>query len=155
MAAPQAFIPRNRLAAALAGSHGDAPADLVAEANRLVAEKSNTIRAFVTEAVARIVAQERCDDDVLFARCDSLSGEALDVADVAAAAGLEAAGEIARGIAVAVQALRESGAWRPEAVRLHIAALRAIGTSEATSAQAASTLLAELCALRATFGAAE
>jgi hypothetical protein len=155
MTAPQAFIPRNRLASALKDTGGETAAELIAAADRLVAGKCEAIKAYVGETVARIVALETVRDEELRAQGETIGRDALGIADVAGAAGLETLGEVARGLAVAVQALRESGVWRADVLRLHISGLRAVATGQAGPPEAVGALLLQLRALRAAFGATE
>jgi len=117
------FTPENRLLKILESPGGTEKEVLIAAAEEKVAEGASAIAAYVRAEVRRILAYSAESDAILFAECWSLEASALKVAEVAGAAGMEAIGDVTRGIAAMVDSLRTRGALHTEALRLHIQSL--------------------------------
>tara|TARA_R110002124_G_scaffold79137_2_gene210641 strand:+ start:4413 stop:4880 length:468 start_codon:yes stop_codon:yes gene_type:complete len=116
------FTPENRLARHLRQG-GPTPAELIAEADSRVTALAGSIRVFVTGKLQEIVALCDQSDDVLFAKSDSISGLAMNVAEVAGAARLDALGDVARGVITMIEGLKTLGVWHTDALRVHIRSL--------------------------------
>lgn len=133
---PRIFLPQNPLAAAIDASTGVAPRQLLAEADQRVADLGPRLREFVTARLERLLRFASETDDALYAESRTISGAALEVAEVAGAAGMTTIGEIARGISALVDNLLGKGAWHGDALRLHLQAM-------ALASQAAQDALPE------------
>lgn len=117
------FTPGNRLAKILTSSEGRSEQELVDAAQSRVAQLEGAIRAYVDDKLPRLMSFADLREDDLFARCEALGRQALDVAEVAGAGGLQALGEVAHGIAAMVDSLRRHGVWHTDALQLHLNAL--------------------------------
>jgi len=94
-------------------------------------------------------------EEVLFAECRTLSDAALNVAEVAGAAGMDALGEVARGISAMVESLTTSGVWHSDALKLHLDALALINQAGGRMTEENKVILARLRGMRATVGVTE
>jgi hypothetical protein len=117
------YLPENRLKKILLSQDAPTAGELVAAAEGRVAGLEGRIRAYVAEKQKEIAAFATKADDILFAECRALGDAALNVAEVAGAAGLDDVGEVSRGISAMVDSLVTSGVWHTDALRLHIDAL--------------------------------
>jgi hypothetical protein len=104
--------------------------------------------------VGHIIAFAACSEEDLFAESSKLGRHALNVADIAGAAGLKTIGEVANGINSLLQNLSSSGLWHSEALRLHLNAMALINEGSA-GAQAEAVVLERLRAMRRAIGAQE
>jgi len=148
------FTPENRLARALR-SDGPSHESLIADADRRVLALADKIRAFVGERIAQITPYADRSEDDLFAGCRDISGPALDIAEVAAAAGLHAVAAIARGVCVMLDGLVTLGVWHTEAMCIHLRALRLVGDWTSSSGEDDHRIVADLLDLRRSIGLAE
>lgn len=135
MAAPRIFTPENRLAKILQTLDGCTRSELIAEAEARVAALRGPIRAFVAEKLQEVLAFCSYSEDLLFAECRTLGDLTLDIAEVAGAGGMEAIGEVARGISAMVDSLLSDGVWHTDALRLHLDALVLLGQEGRSAAE--------------------
>lgn len=155
MSAARIFTPENRLAKILQTLDGPTAAELVADADARVAKLSGAIRGYVDEKVGVILAFADQGEDVLFAECRTLSETALNVAEVAGAAGMEAIGEVARGITAMVDSLLTSGVWHSDALKLHLNALTLVNQTGGKMTGDNKVILARLRGMREAVGVTE
>lgn len=148
------FTPDNRLARALR-SDGPSAESLIADADARVAALADSIRAFVAERIALIVAFADQPEDELFAGCGDIGAPAMNIAEVAGAAGLGAVGAVARGLCVMIDGLTAQGVWHTEALRIHLRALRLVGDPDGASEEEGRRIVDDLVALRRSLGLPE
>lgn len=155
MTVARIFTPENRLAKILETLDGPTAAELVAEADGRVEKLSAAIQEYVQEKLQAILSFASQGEDVLFAECRTLSDAALNVAEVAGAAGMEAVGEVARGISAMVDSLLTSGVWHSDALKLHLDALALLSQGGVRSSEESKMILARLRGMREAVGVAE
>jgi hypothetical protein len=114
---------RNRLYEATRSMDGPTVESLVSDADEQVLRLADSITAFVASKVAILTAYADQPEEALFAGCKAIGEPAMNIAEVAEAAGLEAVGKISRGICVMLDGLGNSGIWHTDALRLHLHAL--------------------------------
>ncbi len=149
------FTPENRLASILHSREAPTGAELVTAAESRVDDLRGVILSYVAAKQKEIAAYAALGDDVLFAECRTLGDTALNVAEVAGAAGLEAVGEIARGISAMIDSLKTCGIWHTAALRLHINALGLIDQVSGADPAAGALVLKRLQAMREAIGIVE
>jgi hypothetical protein len=155
VAKARVFDVENPLAKVICTLGGELPAKLVETADREVAKLHSIIRDYVRDEVAAILIYSSAGEDLLFADSERLGQHALNVAEVAGAAGLDGIGEIAAGINSLIENLRESGLWRPEALRLHLDALTLVSQGGAIDRSGEGLVLRRLRAMRQAIGVQE
>jgi hypothetical protein len=149
------FTPENRLSKVLDGPGATEKRLLIAAAEERVAERASAIAAFVRAEVQRILAYSAQSDATLFAECWTLEGLALKVAEVAGAAGMEAIGDVTRGIAATVNNLRGTGALHTEALRVHIQSLALVSQGSGGRTRENEVVVDRLATMRRMIGIAE
>lgn len=148
------FKPPNRLAKVIAPYDGAKAELLVENARSRVAELDSQIRGYVAKMLAKIADYATADDPKLFAARPALAAAALNIADVAGAIGMEAIGDIARGIDAMIESSANGEVWHPDALRLHIHSLGLI--SQTPGDRTEETVVVEnLRALRRAIGIIE
>jgi hypothetical protein len=155
MSTARVFTPENRLAKILESLNGPTAGELVADAEKRIDELHDAIREYVREKLATISAYAEQGEDVLFAECRALADASLEVAEVAGAAGLEAVGEVARGISAMVDSLATSGVWHSDALKLHLSALTLVTQEGGHMSKENAVILDRLRGMRAAVGVAE
>lgn len=152
MSEARIYAVRNRISEALSSRHGQTVDRLASDADARVARLADRIGAFVSGKVALLSDYAEQPEEALFGECQAIGEPAMNIAEVAEAAGLDAVGAIARGICVMVDGLVSRGIWHTEALRVHLRALTLVhaGTS-ATSPE----IVEELRALRGSLGFTE
>lgn len=155
MTVARIFTPENRLAQILDNLDAPTAAELVAEAEGRASKLSVAIRAYVEEKLADIMAFATQGEEVLFAECQTLSTAALNVAEVAGAAEMEAIGEVARGISAMVEGLVTGGVWHSDALKLHLDALALVTQAGGRLTDENKVILARLRGMREAVGVAE
>lgn len=155
MSATRIFTPENRLAMALEGIETVPVQVLAAEAERRVARMGAAIRAYVAEKLEVITRYASQSDEALFGECRGLGSAALDIAEVAAAAEMDAIGEVACGIRTMIDALLSSGVWHTDALRLHIDALFLLNQTGGRRDAENEIILARLRTMRDAIGVTE
>lgn len=155
MSVARIFTPENRLGKILHSLGGPTTGEMVAEAEQRVEALADTIQSFVAAQVQLILPFAEQDDDVLFAECHILGDAAVQIAEVAAAAKLEAVGEIARGIATMVDGLLAFGVWHGEALRVHIRALKLVTQPQGRLASNDDAIIDQLREMRLAIGLTE
>lgn len=78
--------------------------------------------------------------------------EAMNIAEVAEAAGLDAVGAVARGICVMLDGLVTRGIWHTDALRVHLRALAVVHEQSSRPGTASGAIVEELQALRFSLG---
>lgn len=152
MSAARVFEPDNRLAGILTETGGHTAAELIAAANKRVADLAPVIRVHVEQRLAVIHAHASKSEAVIFAECRALGDVALEIAGIAGAAGMETVGEIAHGIGAMVEGLFSSGAWHSDALLIHMEALSLV---EAEGSSRNREILDNLRAMRLSIGLTE
>lgn len=150
MGEARVYAVRNRISEALLSKDGPKADGLVSDADARVARLADSIGAFVAGRVAVLAAYAEQPEEVLFAGCKAIGDPAMNIAEVAEAAGLDAVGAVARGICVMLDGLVSRGIWHTDALRLH---LRALSVLHSQSDQSAGlTIVEELKSLRSSLG---
>ena len=155
MSVVKIFQPRNPLASDIVDATAPTIDALVRDAERRVETLKPSIRAYVSEMRANVAKLAAQSEEMLFADCKEIGAAALNICDVAGAAGQEATGEAARGIHAMVDALVNGGVWHTDALRLHLDALRLLNTDPPPPKAEADRILADLKAMRDWVGVAE
>ena len=141
------FTPENRLARALR-TDGPRAESLIADADARVAALADSIRAFVGDRIALIAPYADRPEDDLFAGCRDIGGPAMDIAEVAEAAGLDDIGAVARGVCVMLDGLATHGVWHTEALCVHLRTLRLIADPDGPTGEEAGRIVDDLLTLR-------
>jgi hypothetical protein len=155
MTAARIFTPENRLSKILLAIDAPTSDDLIADASMRVAQLEGAIRAYVAEQLKEIMAYANAGEDVLFAESRTLGDKALNVAEVAGAAGMDAVGEVARGISAMVDNLVSSGVWRTDALKLHLNALALVNRGGGERTPESDLILKRLRGMREAVGVLE
>lgn len=155
MTVARIFTPENRLAKILVELDGATPAELIAAADGRVATLNAAIRGYVDDKLKEIMAFASQGEDVLFAECRTLADASLNVAEVAGAAGLDAVGEVARGISAMVEGLITSGVWHSDALRVHLEALALVNQAGGRMSEENEVILKRLRGMRQNIGVVE
>ena len=155
MAAVKITRPENRLAKVMEGYEGATFGELVAASERRLDTLSKDLRAYVLQQSAEIIGFGGESEDGLFERCKALGDTAMNVAEVAGAAGLDAIGEVARGIRAMVDSLAVAGVWHTDGLKVHIAALAILIGKPATPGKEIALMLGQLHAMRKSLGVVE
>jgi hypothetical protein len=155
MTAARIFTPENRLSKILLATDAPTSDDLIADASMRVAQLEGAIRAYVAEQLKEIMAFANAGEDVLFAEARTLGDKALNVAEVASAAGMDAVGEVARGISAMVDNLVSSGVWHTDALRLHLNALALVNRGGGERTPESDLILERLRGMREAVGVLE
>lgn len=154
MPAARVFTPENRLAEVLQTTRGIAANELIADAEKRVADQDASIRAYVFERVKSILSMVDGEDSMTGGRTAEIGARAMQIAEVAGAAGLGSLGEVARGISAMVEAAGPEGSPRPEALALHLDALRLLDRNGG-HVEGEEQMLVRLRALRTAVGVAD
>lgn len=149
------FTPENRLAQVLRPEDGATAASLIAEADARVAALADSIRAFVADRIALIGPYADRSDDELLAGCRDIGGSAMNIAEVAEAAGLDTVGAVARGVCLMHDGLINLGVWHTEALRIHLRALRLVGGPDGPTDEEGRRIVDDLLVLRQSLGLPE
>lgn len=142
------FTPENRLAQALRSQEGPTAESLIADADARVAGLADSIRVFVADRIALIAPYADRPEDELFAGCKDIGGPAMNIAEVAEAAGLDTVGAVARGVCLMLDGLVGPGVWHTEALRIHLRALRLVGGPDGPTGEEGRRIVDDLLALR-------
>ena len=150
MSEARVYAIRNRISQALLSKDGPTVDSLVSDADARVALLADRIGAFVAGKVAVLAAYAEQPEEALFGGCQAIGEPAMNIAEVAEAAGMDAVGGVARGICVMLDGLIGQGIWHTDALRLH---LRALTLVHGEASQAAGlTMVEELRSLRFSLG---
>lgn len=141
------FKPQNRLANVLNGG-GMTAEELIRAAEARVTALQPTVQNYVAERLKLILRFATVSDDVLFSECQDLGREAMAVAEVAGAGGMETVGEIARGISAMIDSLKTNGVWHTEALRVHLNALLLVSQSRSADPSEGQLILQRLQQMR-------
>lgn len=155
MTAARVFKPENRLARILNNHTGKAARDLISDADEHVERLADSIRGFVAGKVRTLARFGDASEDLLFAESRAIGKHALDVAEVAGAAGLGLVGDIARGIAAMVDGLVRDGIWHSDALRLHIRSLQLVHNAPLACEGGEQDMVDHLFAMRQALGVRE
>lgn len=146
------FTAENRLSKALLSQDGPTVDSLIADADARVALLTDRIRVFVAGKVALVAAYAEQSEDALFAGCRDIGEPAMNIAEVAEAAGMGAVGAVARGICVMLDGLVTRGVWHTEAMRVHLRALTLVGGQGGGPGSPPLTIVEDLRTLRRSLG---
>lgn len=150
MSEARVYVVRNRISGALLSKDGPTVDSLVSDADARVALLADRIGAFVAGKVAVLATYADQPEEALFGGCQAIGEPAMNIAEVAEAAGMDAVGAVARGICVMLDGLISRGIWHTDALRLH---LRALTLVHGQIGQAAGlTMVEELRSLRFSLG---
>ena len=155
MSAVRVFTPENRLRHALADSKAPTAAELVAAAERNVAELRPKLRASVERRRQELLKLASGTPEQIYAECEALGAAALGICEVASACGMDAVGEAARGLYAVVGALREGAVWKPDALYAQVGALLLLLNDPPPSDEEARQILDRLKGMRAHLGVSD
>ncbi|MES2833161.1 MAG: hypothetical protein V4707_00480 [Pseudomonadota bacterium] len=152
MSEARVYAVRNRVSKALNSSDAPGAGVLISEADARVAVLAEQIENFVAGQVAQLAMWAEQPEASLFGGCQAIAEPAMNIAEVAGAAEMDAVGAVARGICVMLDDLRRHGIWHTDALRVHLHALTLVQgqTSEQTSA--GLRVVEELRCLRSSLG---
>lgn len=153
MSEARVYKVRNRISEALLSRDGPTADRLVSDADAQVARLATRIGAFVTDRIAVLTAFAEQPEEALFGGCRTIAEPAMNIAEVAEAAGLDAVGAVARGICVMIDGLISQGIWHTDVLRLHLRALTLV--HDQAGQPAALTIVEELRTLRRSLGFTE
>lgn len=153
MGEARVYAVRNRLSEALLSRDGPTVENMLSDADARVLRLADRIGTFVAGKVAILAAYADQPEEVLFAECKAIGEPAMNIAEVAEAAGLDAVGKIARGIAVILDDLVNRGIWHTDALRLHLRALTLV--QDQADQPNCLTVVEELRTLRCSLGFSE
>lgn len=149
------YLPENPLAKTVESRFGPRIQDLVANADMRVLARKKAIEAFVAEKVEALIVHRLDDDDTLRRNFATIHQHAVEMSEVAGAAGLDSIGAVATGIVAMAEARGQRNLWHPAALRLHIDALALLMTGADDISQAQAALLLQLRLLREAIGLLE
>lgn len=152
MSEARIYAVRNRISEALLSKDGPTADSLVSDADRRVAHLAGRISTFVAAKVQHLSHWADLPEDALFAGSQSIEEPAMNIAEVAEAAGLDAVGSVARGLCVMVDGLTSRGIWHTDALRIHLRALAVVHARSGEPGPANRRIVEELQALRASLG---
>lgn len=155
MSVVRIFTPPNPMAAMVGGPEDPTVASLARDAEARVAQMRAGLRQFVRDqhrTIARLTAEP---EEMVFAEARAVGDAALAICEVAGAAGMEPAGEAARGVYAMVQALVTRGIWHSEALQLHIGALALFNGEDPPPSADCGQILKRLKAMRDWIGVPE
>ena len=155
MTAVRIFTPPNRLAKIVSGNDGDLLSTLAEAREQRLALLADEIRAYVGEQVEIIIGLFSHGEEIIFARCYEIRDAAMNIADVAAVANLNAVGEAAGGIRAMIDSLACKGVWHTDALEAHVTSLLLLHGEPAPSPEEARKVLARLGKMRASIGVVE
>lgn len=154
MSKARLFTPPNRLADVLQTGRGAPAHEHIANAEKRVADIAPSIRTYVFERAQRILALANERDAASLQLDPTLGATAQEMSEVAGAADLQGMGEVARGISAIVNWAATASQPRPEALALHLDALRLLEAGEG-HAEGEDQMLERLHALRTALGVPE
>jgi hypothetical protein len=155
MAAPQVFTPENRLSKVIGGLGASESRVLVSGAEDRVNLASEAVRTFVRDEVRVILSFSGKSEENLHAESHRLEDSAVRVAEVAGAVGLEAIGEVARGMVAMMASLRTTGVLHIKALELHLSSLALINQGPGGQTADVEVILTRLATMRHAIGIAE
>jgi hypothetical protein len=115
----------------------------------------SAVRGYVEEKVRLILRCATGGEMALFEHGRDIEQAAINVAEVAGAAGMMAIGEIARGISAMLARSRREGAWHGEALMVHVSCLALASSTTPPSAQEDTVILGRLATMRRAIGVSE
>lgn len=151
MSEARVYAVRNRISEALS-KDGPTVDSLVSDADARVARLAGRIEAFVASRVAVLANWAEQPEEALFAGCQAIAEPAMNIAEVAEAAGMGAVGAVARGICVMLDGLTSRGIWHTEALRVHLRALTLVLEQSSEPGAPSNTVVEELLVLRSSLG---
>lgn len=146
------FTPDNRLAKVIDSPDGISFAELVGDAEARVETLAEGIGRYVDEQIAVIAAIQVQGELVIFGESLALSRAALNIAEIAGAAGHEALGEVARGVCAMVDGLLASGIWHSDALDLHLTSLSLLNDPTPPDAVERERIIKRLADMRRAVG---
>ena len=155
MSQARIFTPPNRLAKILGGLEGRCFDDLVTASENRLGKLEGAIRGYVADQLERLLSIHAQGEVAIFSRSRELGETAMNIAEVAGAARLEATSEVARGLRAMIDSLVTVGVWHTEALSLHISSLALLNRGDPPPVGQTQAMLQELKALRAAIGVVE
>lgn len=149
------YAVKNRLSGALLSKDGPTTDRLVLDADARVALLADSISAFVDGRVALLSGWTEQSEEALLADCQAIGEPAMNIAEVAEAAGMSATGAVARGICVMIDGFGSQGIWHTGALRIHLRALTLVHGLTGQPESTGFTIVEELRSLRSSLGFAE
>lgn len=145
------FMPPNTISGVLNPAGRPAEA-LVAASETRLRELAPEIRREVLVQAAMICEIRRHGEPALFGLRDDVSEAALRITELAAHGGLEAMGEVARGLRALIDAHSSQGLWREDALDLHLDCLDLLARDQGLAPGEALALVHRLQGVRAAIG---
>lgn len=155
MSEARVYAVRNRLSGTLLSRDGPTADRLVSDADARVALLADRIETFVAGRVTLLAAWTDQSEQALLTDCEAIGEAAMNIAEVAEAAGLNAVGAVARGICVLLDGHATRGVWRTDALQVHLRALTLVHDQPGKPASADLTIVEELRSLRSSLGLTE
>ena len=152
MSVVRVFTPENRLRHALADPKAPTTAELVAAAERNVAELRPKLRAAVEVRRKELARLANSSPQELIAEIEALGAAALGICEVASACGMTAVGEAAQGLYAVVGAMRAGDAWKPDALNAQVGALLLLLNDPPPAEEETRQILDRLRGMRAFLG---
>src|ERR1700761_3804952 len=123
MPAAQFVTPENRLADILGSRDAPLAQHLVDDADRKVATLGEAVRRHVHATLKQVFQHAGAVAELSAEEIAVLGRAALSIAEVAGAAGMDAIGEICRGVSIAISAAAPGEPLRMDVLKLHLDAL--------------------------------
>ncbi len=149
------FDPPNRLAKIVQGVEGVPFDDLVAASESRIDLMKDELQVYLREQVQRVIWFGSLEEEIIFARCASVGQTAMNIADVAGAAGLRQLGEVAHGIRAMIDSLFCKGVWHTDALEAHITSLALLNSEPPPGEEEGERILKRLSRMRAAIGVVE
>ncbi|HEY3696718.1 hypothetical protein [Phenylobacterium sp.] len=147
------FTPPNRLAKVLIETGGRTADEAAATAGAHIEELGPSLRRAVDIQVLRLIELHRTGEPALSWRAPELSDAAMQLAEIAGAAGRSDLGEVARGVLAMIG--HQTGGPRADVIDLHLSALALLHGGSGAAGQASDVILRRLQDLRAAIGVSE
>jgi len=149
------YAPKNGLAKVIGGADDLTAVMLASRAEARVRGVSDQLRPHVLAASDRLIGLASQSDAEVKANRWQIGELALAICEVAGAAGLDAIGDVARGIRAMTESWAQTGIWHSEGFKLHVDALTLLDADPDRSAASSAGLLLRLRHMRAWLGVAD
>lgn len=153
MSEARVYSPPNRLSKVLAGpGQGRSADEMLNEAAAGLKAMEASLCETVDGQVARILRLHARGPDAMRAASLELGDAALNVAEIAGAAGRAGIGDAARGLRAMIDAHHQTDLWHADAIAVHVAALALLSGPAAPAPAAAAVILRKLHRVRFAVG---
>jgi hypothetical protein len=149
------FLPENRLADFVGVVDGVLPNELVSAAEARVEDMRESLEEVIAATLEEMLALGMQPEELVFADCREISRLALEIAEIAGAAGMTSIGEAARGVRIMIDSLFLGGVWHSDALRLHFEALQLLSSEPRPGPDEETAILARLQRMRQRVGVRE